>query len=57
MRSAIWLATNVEVVEELDSHNLGVGALQGDILLVDLKLRPDALVSSHIQSFTLPEED
>jgi hypothetical protein len=35
----------VKVVEELDSHNLGVGALQGDILLVDLKLRPDALVS------------
>jgi hypothetical protein len=34
----------VKVVEELDSHNLGVGALQGDILLVDLKLRPDALV-------------
>jgi hypothetical protein len=34
----------VQVVEELDSHNLGVGALQGDILLMDLKLRPDALV-------------
>jgi hypothetical protein len=39
------LVAIVEVVEELDSHNLGVGALQGDILLVDLKLRPDALVS------------
>jgi hypothetical protein len=35
-----------QVVEELDSHNLGAGALQGDILLLDLKLRPDALVIS-----------
>jgi hypothetical protein len=47
----------MKVVEELDSHNLGVGALQGDILLVDLKLRPDALVSLHVhtESSTMPK--
>ena len=33
-----------EVVEDLDVDNLGVGALNGDVLLIDLKLRPDALV-------------
>ena len=33
-----------ELVEDLDVDNLGVGALNGDILLIDLKLRPDALV-------------
>ena len=33
-----------EVVEDLDIDNLGIGALNGDILLIDLKLRPDALV-------------
>ncbi|XP_023343767.1 vacuolar protein sorting-associated protein 13A [Eurytemora carolleeae] len=43
-----WLANILnsylgEVVEELDSQNLGVGALQGDILLIDLKLRSDCL--------------
>ena len=32
-----------EVVEDLDVDNLGIGALNGDILLIDLKLRPDAL--------------
>ena len=35
-----------EVVEDLDMDNLGIGALNGDILLIDLKLRPDALVGS-----------
>ena len=33
-----------ELVEDLDVDNLGVGALNGDVLLIDLKLRPDALV-------------
>ena len=31
-------------MEDLDVDNLGVGALNGDVLLIDLKLRPDALV-------------
>ena len=33
-----------EIVEDLDIDNLGSGAINGDILLIDLKLRPDALV-------------
>ena len=33
-----------EIVEDLDLDNIGSGALNGDILLIDLKLRPDALV-------------
>ena len=54
-----------EIVEDLDIDNLGSGAINGDILLIDLKLRPDALVRtcilllqhikyiylSHLQSF------
>ena len=32
-----------EIVEDLDLDNLGSGALHGDILLIDLKLRPDCL--------------
>ena len=36
-----------EIVEDLDVDNLGVGALNGDVLLIDLKLRPDALVTVH----------
>ena len=33
-----------EIVEDLDIDNIGSGAINGDILLIDLKLRPDALV-------------
>ena len=32
-----------EIVEDLDLDNIGSGALHGDILLIDLKLRPDCL--------------
>ena len=32
-----------EIVEDLDLDNIGSGALHGDILLIDLKLRPDSL--------------
>ena len=32
-----------EIVEDLDLENIGSGALHGDILLIDLKLRPDCL--------------
>ena len=45
----LWRTLTVncwQVVEELDAQNLGVGALQGDILLIDLKLRPDCLVQT-----------
>ena len=42
-----------EVVEDLDVDNLGVGALNGDVLLIDLKLRPDALVILSLFSFQL----
>ena len=33
-----------EIVEDLDIDNIGSGAINGDILLIDLKLRLDALV-------------
>ena len=33
-----------ELVENLDVDNIGEGAIKGDILLLDLKIRPDALV-------------
>ena len=33
-----------EIVEDLDIENIGSGAIHGDILLIDLKLRADALV-------------
>ena len=32
-----------EIVEDLDLDNIGSGALHGDILLIDLKLRSDCL--------------
>ena len=34
-----------EIVEDLDIDNIGSGAINGDILLIDLKLRADALVN------------
>ena len=37
-----------EIVEDLDIDNLGSGAINGDILLIDLKLRPDALVRIYL---------
>ena len=39
-----------EIVEDLDIDNLGSGAINGDILLIDLKLRPDALVKYNYRS-------